>query len=191
MQYFNNIDDVDHTSLNRGKIEFTSFKCYLKRSTSKGLSSSGLIIRKDRLEKVGGYIEDSFAMDDNILLLRLGTEEPYIHIDSPITVGRRLHDNNYSYNSNAIFKGTIALIEAERNGKFPGGNRYKFDRLGSIGRNVISISTKYLKLENYKKIIVLLLKARLMVLYGLLHKFLSRSYRYKKYIIELKRDGLS
>lgn len=185
MQYFKNLSTIDFNSWDRSKIHCTLFDCYFKKNQSRGFSNSTLIIKKDKLLKIDGYLANSDGLDDNILLFRLGTEGPFISIDYPSTVAYRVHESNWSKNINRMVDSTILLINNERLNILPGGKKYQFDRRGKIGTLVMSIMKYYLGFKNFDKILILLFHARNMLLIGIIRRFLLYFYSEEKRSIKV------
>src|SRR5438093_506152 len=119
----------------------------------------------------------------------LGIQSPMITITYPITVGHRSHPNNSSKNAGLVTKGTLALIAYERKNVYPGGNQMRFDRRGLVGSYLFNTFRRYLGIKNIKQIAIIILKARTMLITGIVRKLLSFRYYSKSHLIEIKNEA--
>lgn len=168
---------------NQKNINLIKFENFFKKNIPLPVINGNIIAKRESILKASGYQPDSYAYDDHRLLFRLGTESPMIAITYPVTVAYRQHIKNWSRNINYTVRGALAFIQDERNNKFPGGKKLKFDRRGLIGSNLISIFRDYLGLKNISKVIKIIFSARSMILTALIRKIFSYSYEHEKFTI--------
>lgn len=164
-------------------IECIKHLNFFKKQNTVGISNSNMIIKKERLIKVGGYEPGSFNFDDRCLAFRLGTDSPLIQIIYPETVGHRVHPVGISKNTNYLTMAALNIVKNERKNNYPGGTSYKFDRRGLIGTNLLFLFMKYFGIKNSADIIRIALNARFMLVQGLIRKFISRRYHTDNYTI--------
>ena len=189
MQYFSANAEKSRLDWDGKRIECTESENFFKKKLSIGVSNSNIIARRDSLLKVGGYQLNTFIVDDRALLFRLGMESPMITITYPITVGHRSHPNNSSKNAGLVTKGTLALIAYERKNVYPGGNQMRFDRRGLVGSYLFNTFRRYLGIKSIKQIAIIILKARTMLITGIVRKLLSFRYYSKSHLIEIKNEA--
>jgi glycosyltransferase involved in cell wall biosynthesis len=140
MTYFHEVNSV-HTNCRGpgGVIELVKYKDFLARTGSLGMSFSKIVIRSSVFREVtglGSKMPAVFPMEDHDLLLRAGTHGPCIVVKKPTTVAYRVHAANYVWNIEAMVKGTMSLIRAERLGEYPGGPSRWLSRCAYIGGKV-------------------------------------------------------
>ena len=183
MHYFNLEREalINPESLN--KIECIKHLNFFKKQSTVGISNSNMIVKKESLIKAGGYEPDSYNFDDRCLAFRLGIESPLIQITHPETVGHREHPVGISNNTYYLKKAALNIVRNERNNSYPGGDIFKFDRRGLIGTNLLFLFVKYFGFKNSVDIITIAFKARLMLLQGIIRKFVSRKYHIDNYSI--------
>ena len=189
MHYFAGGGETRRFDWDGKKIECTESENFFKKKMSIGVSNSNIIARRDSLLKVGGYQLNTFIVDDRALLFRLGLESPMITITYPVTVGHRLHPNNSSKNAGLVTKGTLALIENERKNVYPGGYKLRFDRRGLVGSYLFNTFKRYLGIKNIRQIVSIILKARTMLITGVVRKIVSSNYYSKSHHIEIDHEA--
>jgi glycosyltransferase involved in cell wall biosynthesis len=147
-------------------IEVLSYKDYLAKEAGLGMSNSKIVIRKSVFKRAEARQKDAapvFPMEDHDLLLRTGTSGPCVIVRSPITVAYRVHEANYVRNIEAMVRGTLALVRAERRGQYPGGMARLFSRYAYIGSKAYFWIGKTIKLRRLGLALSLLFKAGPMV----------------------------
>jgi GT2 family glycosyltransferase len=101
---------------------------------------SGMILKAGALEAVGGYAADVPILEDADFWLRIGCASGFIQISSPITVGYRVHEDGRSQNWDGRARGVQYLIDAEKQGRYPGGMQYQDARRSYICQHARPIS---------------------------------------------------
>ncbi|HLH56562.1 MAG TPA: glycosyltransferase [Verrucomicrobiae bacterium] len=117
-------------------VKVVNFPDFLAKDRTVGVSSSRIVIRKSTFQQCGGLRNSTpatFHLDDFNLLLRAGTSGPCMLVVEPITVLYRLHASNSIRNVEAMIRGVLAVITAERNREYPGGTTRRFARYATIG----------------------------------------------------------
>lgn len=182
MHYF--FEDEEKTVNNPiDKIECIKHLNFFKKQSTVGISNSNMIIKKDSLVNAGGYEPDSYNFDDRCLAFRLGIESPLIQIIQPETVGHREHQVGISKNTDFLTLAALNIVNKERKNNYPGGTNYKFDRRGLIGTNLLFLFAKYFGVKNTADILRIALRARFMLVQGIIRKFISRKYHTDIYTI--------
>ncbi|MGA2782357.1 MAG: glycosyltransferase [Smithella sp.] len=135
MKYFQTGKDIpvnDQTD----KVEVVRYRDFLSKDVALGMSSSKIVIRKSVFDQAGGLrmsTPSTFHFDDYNLLFQTGTSGPCVVIVQPTTVAYREHATNAVHNIEAMVNGLMALIDAEHNGKYPGGRTRRLERYARIG----------------------------------------------------------
>lgn len=182
MHYFVENEEIPVTRL-FNKIDCIKHLNFFKKQSTVGLSNSNMIIKKESLIKAGGYEYGSYNFDDRCLAFRLGIESPLIQITQPVTVGHRVHSVGISKNTGYLTLAALNIVKNERKNSYPGGTIYKFDRRGLIGTNLLFLFIKYFGLKNSADIIRIAVRARFMLIQGIIRKFISRKYHTDIYTI--------
>jgi glycosyltransferase involved in cell wall biosynthesis len=135
MNYFQsgqNVPAIDCTD----KIEVVRYRDFFSKDIALGISSSNIVIRKSVFDQAGGLrmsTPKTFHCDDYNLLFQTGTSGPLVVVMQPTTVAYRVHSTNAIHNIEAMINGLVALADAERNGKYPGGKARRIERYARIG----------------------------------------------------------
>ena len=135
MKYFQSGSDIP-TNNCTDKIEVVRYRDFFSKEAALGMSSSKIVIRKSVFDQVGGLRMSSpktFHCDDYNLIFRTGTSGPCIVIVQPTTVAYRIHSTNAIHNIEPMINGMVALVDAEKNGKYPGGRARRMERYARIG----------------------------------------------------------
>jgi glycosyltransferase involved in cell wall biosynthesis len=94
-----------------------------------GLWPSGVAIRREALQSVGGFPAHAFNAEDSDLWLRLGTRPGFVHVSEPPVFAYRRHAESAVRSLRKTCEGTRELIRRERAGEYPGGSARRRDRL--------------------------------------------------------------
>jgi glycosyltransferase involved in cell wall biosynthesis len=138
-------------------LEFIVYDDYLSKKRSVWLSTSFLIVNKQRLLDHNAFFR-SGAVDDLDFLLRAGVMGPCVIIKQPATIGYRLHSSNSVNDIGNYIENLKHTIEREKHGEYPGGFTRKFDRLALIGGHVQCWARKGIHAGFYRESGELLLK---------------------------------
>lgn len=84
------------------------------------VGSGGLVVRRRDFEAIGGFCTKLRVAEDLDLLLRLGTRDGFILIESPSTFAYRQHAENSLHDVAGSLRGAFYLIEQETSGAYPG-----------------------------------------------------------------------
>lgn len=136
MNYFVDGNTPEQQENNGSEIRAVKFADFLSKDVQVGLSNSRIVIRKSVFEKMGGLRRTTpatFHLDDFNLILKVGTEGPCVVLLQPETVAYRTHGANSIRNPRAMVNGILSIIDAEKNGEYPGGKERKWDRYACIG----------------------------------------------------------
>ena len=136
MRYFREGDPIPTESDPASRIEVWRFRDYLAKNVSVGLSNSRIVLRRSVFEEVGGVRNSTpttFHLDDFNLILKTGTYGPCAIVKTPATVAYRLHESNSIRSAEAMARGILSLVSAERASQYPGGKSRRFARYACIG----------------------------------------------------------
>jgi len=183
-------EEINYDTWNGSEIRCVEVQDFFKKNIKCPQMNGIMVIKRDVLFGVGLYQVALPALEDNYLMFRLGTESPMVRIFSPVTMAWRMHVNNKSKNIPLTTEGILSLIEYERRNAFPGGKNRIIDRRGLLGGTILSfmyrrILTKH-TISNKTKIRLILriiLKARTILLVGIMRKVLSYFYSSKEYLL--------
>ena len=135
MKYFQSGSDIP-TNDRTDKVEVVKYRDFFSKDAALGMSSSKIVISKSVFHQAGGLrmsTPKTFHCDDYNLLFQTGTSGPCVVIVKPTTVAYRLHSTNAIHNIENMIHGMFALVDAERNGKYPGGRERRLERYARIG----------------------------------------------------------
>jgi glycosyltransferase involved in cell wall biosynthesis len=141
-------DEGQVQGVQRAPYADSTANCYLEDDWYLGVMSAA--IRRDVLDGVGGFHELRLNCMDSDLMLRIGDQKRFVRIESPFTLAFRQHAGILT-NSELTFGGTMHLIESERAGKYPGGERLRADRLRHVTRRSRNATLQFLQQGHAKK----------------------------------------
>jgi glycosyltransferase involved in cell wall biosynthesis len=120
-------------------IEAVAAEDFLAARSVQGMSNSKIVMRRSAFDSARARQRGTavvFPMEDHDLLLRAGTSGRCVNVIRPVTVAYRVHASNYVHNLEAMVGGTLAMVAAERQGRYPGGKARRFSRRAYIGGKV-------------------------------------------------------
>lgn len=107
-------------------------------------------VSKKVFEQVGGFCPDRINAEDVDLWMRLGMAPGFVQILFPPLYLNRVHGTNVSQDSERNESGLDMMLRREREGKYPGGNRYRNQRLNVITAMFRSASGNFLSQNNVR-----------------------------------------
>lgn len=128
MSYFEESLSAVLLSARPQKIQLVEYLDYLNKDRSFGVSASSVIINRGVFEGISGWVNLP-VLEDQELMIRLGTAGRTIHVLSPATVGHREHPGQTVCNVPPFLDAMVELVRKERAGGFPGGGERRFERL--------------------------------------------------------------
>lgn len=121
-------------------------------SSEKAISIEGcaVAVRREALNRVGGFVTERINAEDCDLWLRLGQAPGYVHIEFPRTFRYRRHDGSAVTNLPRTTAGILNMIRAERAGRYPGGHRRVRRRRAIITRHSRAASLTLLRAGRFQ-----------------------------------------
>ena len=107
--------------------------------------ASAFVVRRDAFESVGGFTSSRINGEDADLAMRLGTSPGFVQIVSPSTLGYRTHAASAMGNFDHTLRGARHLLETERAGAYPGGEKRAPARRRILSRQLRSVMLTTLK----------------------------------------------
>ena len=139
--------------------EFAVAKDYLSKKNSVWLSTSFLVVKRELcLEQGTRFRKGTFPVDDTDFMLQSGVFGPCVLMNSPVTVGYRVHESNSIHDICKNLEKIDYLLRLEKEGAYPGGRGRKFDRLALIGGHIQNWVEKGFRAGYYYQSVRLLLK---------------------------------
>jgi glycosyltransferase involved in cell wall biosynthesis len=139
----------DLLGVTRGRPDIRSFDDYLNYRTNPDqpgwLLPTGVAIRRDLLQAIGGFDPSITHHEDEDLWLRLGDSPGFIRIAAPLCWAYRSHAGGASLNLPRRFSNIHRLIAKEQAGGYPGGadrQRQRIDILTQLGRNLARLGAR-------------------------------------------------
>ena len=121
--------------------EWRRYDDYLDAAMASHLSGTHrLIIDREAFRSAGGLRPQLKVCEDQDFGLRSSELGSCVAILSPATVGYRHHPGNISGSRADFRKGVRWMIDAEKNGEYPGGSRRQSQRRAVIARSARSVS---------------------------------------------------
>jgi glycosyltransferase involved in cell wall biosynthesis len=95
--------------------------------------ASSFVVRRDVLVAAGGFANSQMNAEDADLAMRLGVSPGFVHVQRPKTFGYREHDANVRRDLSRTLSGLQYQVEAEENGRYPGGAARRAERIRILG----------------------------------------------------------
>lgn len=118
-------------------LDAASFADYLSAS-GEGVSfgASGIVVRRDELEKVGGFTPRWINAEDLDLMMKLGAAENFVLVRAPETYAYRKHPFSAVSDLARTLDGMKNLVAQERSGNYPGGESRRDERARILARHL-------------------------------------------------------
>jgi glycosyltransferase involved in cell wall biosynthesis len=144
-RYFREGQAIPKEAYETGPLKVLSFKDYLSKTVSVLCCQSILAMRKSVFDAVGGHRKNSETWYGETfdLLLMTGTYGPCIFIQKPYTFAYRVHESNSIRNVQSHAGGMLYLARLERQGRYPGGSKRRWDRYAIIGGVASTWAVRY------------------------------------------------
>ncbi len=106
---------------------------------------SSFVIRKDAMQKSGGFAEVNMNGEDADLALKLGDAPGFVQIMSPRTFAYREHDCNLTSDLGKTIAGIWHKMRSEEDGQYPGGKKRARERWRILTRHVRPVALECLQ----------------------------------------------
>ncbi len=127
------------------KIRVESFSDYYASADAwRWFSASSFVVRRDRLEAVGGFHEE-WGSEDADLAMMLGVEKGFVHIVAPQTFGYREHLESLKAMPTYSLSGGRLMLKKEKNGLYPGGLARRRERRRILTRHIRPVALACLR----------------------------------------------
>ena len=136
LKFFTESNPIDIEKLKYNRIQIVKYENCLSKDRTLRTSASIIVVTRTVFSNVNGFRNSSpttYYYDDLDFILRIGMERPAILIIVPAVIAYRMHQNNIVHNIDFNYRGIMAIIQAEKNGAYPGGPSLRFKRYAFIG----------------------------------------------------------
>ncbi len=83
--------------------------------------AGSMVVRRDLFAACGGFTTERVGAEDADVFLRLGCVPGFVFVRQPVLVAYRTHGGSFSLDVGAGMAGRWAMLRAEREGRYPGG----------------------------------------------------------------------
>jgi glycosyltransferase involved in cell wall biosynthesis len=111
---------------------------------------SSFVIRRDQFAAVGGFTNEWVNGEDADLALRLGEAAGFVQITAPSTFAYREHGNNAMKDMKRTLAGAWSTIQAEQQGRYPGGRAQAAERRRILTRHIRPVTLGCLR-EGFRR----------------------------------------
>jgi glycosyltransferase involved in cell wall biosynthesis len=153
---FRTLDDL--AGISESELDVSVYADYLamsRRSHGDILTCTGVTVRRNELQRVGGFGNRNVNAEDLDLWMRLGVVSGIVMIQAPITCGYRRHPDSAIANLEKTFLGISQLISTEKSGSYPGGSQRRQERIETISRHVRPASLSLARGKHLKRAVSL------------------------------------
>jgi glycosyltransferase involved in cell wall biosynthesis len=128
------------------KLRVREYPDYFSSSRNECYIAGGwIVVSREQFTAAGGFPDRNINAEDHHLTLSLGTAPGYLRLQSPYTVGYRLHEANISRVPQKTRDGIAYLISQERQGQYPGGLARQAERRRIISKHARPVSVECLR----------------------------------------------
>jgi glycosyltransferase involved in cell wall biosynthesis len=132
--------------LDSGSVRGMEFADYLKSGDAwRWWGVSSFVIRTDVIRAAGGFSVENMNGEDADLALKLGEASGFVQVISPFTFGYREHSASATKDLQKTLAGVRHMINGERYGEYPGGDRRAMERWRILTRHVRPVSLDCLR----------------------------------------------
>ena len=124
--------------------------CYFSSMHYVGVASSA--IRREEIERAGGFTDLRLNGLDTDLMLRIGDRPGFVKIESPLTFAYRQHAN-ITGEVVMSYGGAMHVVQMETEGRYPGGLAFRADRLRHITRRTRNATFQFLRKKETAKVL--------------------------------------
>jgi glycosyltransferase involved in cell wall biosynthesis len=119
------------------EINFVEYENLIQKDRTHRASASATVVERATFQKVGGWTDGLFHLDDLDIMMKLGVSGRCIQILSPATICYRVHARNTVNQVAPFIPAMRTLISKEKSGEYPGGARFRFARYAFLGGPII------------------------------------------------------
>ncbi|MCC7193638.1 MAG: glycosyltransferase family 2 protein [Phycisphaeraceae bacterium] len=128
-------DEAAIQTVTRADLRTVAFPDYLASSKAWcWYSCSSFVIRRDVLQKVGGFTHEWVNAEDADLAMRIGEFPGFVNIKAPYLFAYREHAVSAIANIDKTYQGLDRMLRLERSGAYPGGTKRSRERTEIISR---------------------------------------------------------
>lgn len=128
-------DEAAVASVTRTALRTAAFPDYLASSKAwRWYSCSSFVIRREVLQKVGGFTHEWVNAEDADLAMRIGEFPGFVNIEAPYLFAYRAHAVSAIANIDKTYQGLDRMLRLECSGAYPGGPKRSRERTEIISR---------------------------------------------------------
>ena len=159
------------------EITFVEYENLIQKDRTHRASASATVVNKATFQRVRGWTEGLFHLDDLDIMMKLGVSGRCVQILSPATACYRVHPGNTVRHVSPFVPAMLALIKKEKAGEYPGGSRFRFERYAFLGGPIFFWITKCLRARLYASAQSLIMNGWLMALAAAMRRFFGKLTR--------------
>jgi len=110
---------------------------YTFAGTNRLVGPGAVAAKTQLIREAGKFLTDRVVGEDVDLLYRMGTLSPMIKIEAPPTTAYRVHEEQFTANSEKWYRGGCSLARRFKAGIFPGGPARQAEVLKLISRELL------------------------------------------------------
>ena len=153
------------------EIAFVEYPNLIQKDRAHRASASATVVEKTTFQRVGGWTEGLFHLDDLDIMMKLGVSGRCIQILSPATTCYRVHPGNTVRQVPPFIPAMLALIRKEKTGQYPGGTQFRFQRYAFLGGPIFFWIKKCMRARLYGGANALVTQGWMMALAAGLRRF--------------------
>jgi glycosyltransferase involved in cell wall biosynthesis len=150
LRYFYDEAELGHVA--REPVVAESFADYFAASgRGRYCGTCQMLVRRDALLEVGGFVEERVNAEDHDLVMRLGTAPGFVYATAPAMIGYRQHPEAVTRDLSKTFTGVVHMLDMERAGNYPGGKDRRRERRRILAQHVRPLTLALLLQHEHQK----------------------------------------
>lgn len=134
-------DDADFRDVKPTPLATEYFPDYFASSHRTRWCGSGhLVVLRQLLLQVEGFVNQNINCEDHDLVMRLGTAAGFVNVLSPSLIGYRQHKGAVTRDLEKTFQGGCFLLQRELTSHYPGGPERRSERRRILTSHIRPIS---------------------------------------------------
>jgi glycosyltransferase involved in cell wall biosynthesis len=127
-------DEAELAGITAEPLTAEAWEDYLQPATARYKILMSSAMRMDVLRETGGFAEQNICSEGHDLFLRVGTARGFVYMTAPSIYAYRQHAASQSCDVAPIYAGARLMLQRERRGMYPGGERRRSERVIFLGR---------------------------------------------------------
>ena len=131
-------------------LELVQYESMIDRDRASGWYTGGFVVKRQDFFRAGGWTPHIFHLDLLDLAAKLRASGRSVLVCAPYTMLYRMHDSNSIRNVSACIEAAHELMEREREGFYPAGQRPRIERLAWYAGIIVCLAKRGMRAGVFK-----------------------------------------